>query len=101
MQDRHSPQTRKSLLATHGRTIHWQSRPMDTPPPVSACPLPTEVRFVPQPDSCAAANDADGLLMDHFVCAGEQRQSPQYSSSEQVAGSLSRVAKWLLGLTDC
>src|SRR5262245_20248684 len=23
MQDRHSPQTRKSLLATHGRTIHW------------------------------------------------------------------------------
>src|SRR5262245_22864133 len=26
MQDRHSPQTRKSLLATHGRTIHWVSR---------------------------------------------------------------------------
>src|SRR5262245_64366060 len=26
MQDRHSPQTRKSLLATHGRTIHWVNR---------------------------------------------------------------------------
>src|SRR5262249_14394885 len=34
MQDRHSPQTRKSLLATHGRTIHMgHLRPRRSKPP--------------------------------------------------------------------
>jgi len=35
-----------------------------------------------------------GHLLDHLVCAGEQRQSPQSSRSGQVAGSVLRVAKW-------
>src|SRR5262249_61091337 len=36
IQDRHSPQTRKSLLATHGRTIHWV---IHVSPAIKACPV--------------------------------------------------------------
>src|SRR5262245_30380637 len=43
MQDRHSPQTRKSLLATHGRTIHLgHPRRIGRLPPLAACPVRSE-----------------------------------------------------------
>ena len=61
MQDRTSP-TRRSLLATHGRTIHLgqkqTSRPAWTlsalPPKADMRELPPYVRFVPKADSCSA-----------------------------------------------
>src|SRR5262245_60689526 len=65
MQDRHSPQTRKSLLATHGRTIHWVKGDPRAPSYLSVnvrfapkADIAHRIclrRFVPKADSCTAA----------------------------------------------
>src|SRR5215471_18081765 len=85
MQDRTSP-TRRSLLATHGRTIHLGQKQTSRPAwTLSALPPKADierhgwhVRFVPKADSCTTAKAS----LDHLI--GSSLQGKRNRQAERL-----------------
>src|SRR5215510_13207189 len=90
MQDRHSPQTRKSLLATHGGSIHWVKSGEDHQRGFAA-----HVRFAPKADksrsvlacplsaksgSCIATKEELAVANPVRWCRGGRARQKQGSS---------------------